>query len=143
MKLSENILYRIMLGIIIFMFINMGYTYYLTFYPFKTVVINSVTVLTPDVPVGGIFVYKVDYCRYTQAPAIAYKTFYNVHDPEKVYPLGAMEGVGETGCHVAERSLKTDGMPPGEYYLKTITVFTVNKEQTSKIQFITPNFTIK
>lgn len=136
----ENKMYKLMMGIIIFMFLTMAYNTYLRFYPFKTLVINKVEVVTPEVPVGGQFKYKVDYCKYTEVPATSYKTFYDVNNQEKRYPLGAMEGAGSSGCHIAERSIKIEDIPPGEYYMKTVVIYELNNYQKKKIEFITPNF---
>lgn len=140
---SENVMYRLMMGIIIFMFLTMAYNTYLRFYPFKTLEVNKVELVTPTVPVGGVFKYKVDYCKYTDVAATAYKTFYDINNPNKPYPLGAMEGAGSSGCHTTERSIKLEDIPAGEYYLKTVVIYELNAYQTKRIEFITPNFRIK
>lgn len=140
---TENRMYKLMMGVLIFMFATMAYNTYLRFYPFKTLVINRVDVITPEVTNGGFFKYRVSYCKYTEAPATTYKTFFDVVNEEKRYPLGTMEGAGSTGCHIAERSLKIEDLPSGEYYMKTTVIYEVNNYQNRKVEFLTPSFKVK
>ncbi len=135
---TESLMYKLMMSIIIFMFFTMAYNTYLRFYPFKTLVVNKVEVLTP----GGQFKYRVDYCKYTDVVSTSYKTFYDASSVEKRYPLGAMEGVGAVGCHIAERSIKLEDLPVGEYYMKTVVSYQLNNYQNQKVEFITPNFIV-
>lgn len=133
-----------MLGLLSFMSLMMLYNVYLRFYPFKTVVINKIELLTPSIKQGGILKYRVDYCRYTDAPTTVYKTVQDVNDSSLRYPMASTDGVSVPGCHVIDRSVQIDPLiPSGVYYLDVTSLYDVNEVQTSRLNFKVGNFTIK
>lgn len=139
---NENRMYRLMMIILIIMSCSIVYSFYLRFYPFRTLEVDHVEVLTPEVPVGGVFRYKVGYCRYTDVVSTAYRTFINVNNQSIRYPQPVSEGISVEGCHTVERMVTLVDIPPGEYYLRTIASYEL-ESQTRKVQFITPNFKVK
>lgn len=142
--MKDKIMYKLMFGIVIFMGCVMAYNTYLRFYPFRTVVINKVELLTPEIKQGGTIKYRIDYCRYTDAETTVYRTIQSTSIPENRYPLPATSGTSIKGCHVIERTLVIDSdIPLGEYFLRVSSFYQVNELQKSKVDFIIGNFIIK
>lgn len=142
--MNDNIKYKMFMGVILFMGFVTIYNSYLRFYPFKTLVVNSVVLETPIVNQGDVLKYKVDYCRFIDTVSTSYKIIVGVSNPELRFPLPVTEGASIKGCHVTERTLALDSeIPPGTYYLKTTAVYKVNDVQTSQVTFDTPVFEIK
>lgn len=132
-----------MFGIVIFMGVVMAYNTFLRFYPFKTVVVNSIKILTPEIERGGTVRYMSDYCRYTDSQTVVYKTVVDVNDLSKRYPLPSTDRLSVPGCHVREGFTNIDPqVPPGEYYIEATSVDKI-EDREIKVKTIIGNFKIK
>lgn len=141
---KEKIMYKSVLGIILFMGVVMAYNTYLRFYPFKTIVVSKVRVLTSEIKQGEEVKYEVDYCRFTDAPATVYRTVQSTRNPDDRYSLPITNSISVPGCHTLQRSIPIDpSIPPGEYYIKVVSIYEVNEYQKSKYEFTIGNFKIK
>lgn len=142
--MNKKFTYYTMLGFLALMTITMGYNTYLQLYPFKTVDIKSVELLTPTIPIGGSIKYRLSYCRYTDAETTVYRTVVEADNVAGRYPMPATAGTSVIGCHVIERSISIDpSIPPGEYYIDVAAFYKVNSQQSRKVDFKIGNFIIK
>lgn len=139
---TEGRLYKGMMGIILMMFLMMSYNLYLKWWPMRTLEINSIEILTPEISAGGVLKYKVDYCKYTDAISTAYRTVYNVDNHDLRYPQPPIEGASVAGCHVTTVKITLEDIPAGEYYVNTRAVYHLNEVRDEEVNFITPNFKI-
>ena len=118
------------------------YGNYLLFYPFKTLVVSEAKVVTKEIHTGDLFVYKVSYCKYTQSPAIVYRTFHKI-DESRIETFPAVQTITVTGCNTTDIPLQTyQIMQKGEYYMLVTVVFQLNPLRQEQIVFRTDNFKI-
>lgn len=110
-------------------------------YPFKTAEVKEpMRILTPEVQVGDIIRYEVDYCRYTDAES---SLTWILVPSDSSYDgdfLGSRESGGlPTGCGLVNS--QTPPVPeqvrPGEYYVKVVARYRVNPLRTITKQFVT------
>lgn len=128
--------------VLISLFFLLAYNFYQQFYPYKTLVINSATTKTESIKAGELFVYTVDYCKYTDKPAIVYRTFHSV-DEKHIIPFPSVATITVTGCNIADIPLQTfPTIPPGEYYLLVDAKFQINERREVDVVFRTNTFQI-
>lgn len=132
-----------MTGLIIFMALTMAYNTYEQYKPIKTVVVNSIKILTPEIKQGGTLKYLSDYCRYTENQITVYKTVVDVNDPTNRYALSSVTKIPLLGCHITEVSTNIDPVIPlGTYYLEVFSVEKINSTRDIKRKTIIGNFKI-
>ena len=128
------------------LYIFVGYFFYLLLAPIKTLKIKSATVITKEINPGDLFVYKVDYCRYTNKGAIIYRTFHEINERNTI-TFPSVQTVTIVGCAATKIPLQTykdsEVMPAGEYYMLVDVVFQINVLRTEHVVFRTDNFKIK
>ena len=136
MKLKDLI--YLMLGLI---FLGIFYIFFLLFYPFKTLTVNSSHALnTPKA--GEVLMYEVDYCKYTTAPATVFRTLHTV-DETSIVPFPAVDTISITGCNKVSVPLQLyPSTPPGAYYLQVDVQFKINALREIHYQFRTNPFKI-
>lgn len=116
------------------------YFSYLSFYPFKTIVIHDVT--ASDTKAGDTLYYIVDYCKYTNIPSTVFRTL-RAADDTAIIPFPEVTTVAITGCHKVTVPLTIyPNTPAGLYYLQGDAVFHVNQIRDIHIQFRSNNFNV-
>lgn len=139
----NKILYRLMFAIVVMIGIFVIYANYLILYPVKTLVVSSAVAVTKEIRAGDLFIYRIDYCKYTQAPAVVYRTFH-MADESHIETFPSVETISVPGCNTTKVPLQTYfTMPSGTYYLLVDAVFQVNVLRQEHVIFRTDNFTIK
>jgi len=117
------------------------YLGYLMIYPFKTLEVYS-AVATNEPKAGEVLLYEVDYCKYTPAPAIVYRTIRSV-DEKSIIPFPSVDTITDIGCKKTSIPLELlDTIPAGEYYLSVNLSFKVNAFREINYQFRTEPFNI-
>ena len=128
---------------LIFMFSFVVYEAYLQFYPFRTLEVKSATAKTTLIKAGDVFIYTVNYCKYTDKPATVFRTLHNV-DETSVVPFPSVSTISVEGCHTVDVPLQTfPTISPGDYYLLIDARFNINPQRETDVVFKTNNFTIK
>jgi hypothetical protein len=122
-KLSKIVAWIAILGA----FALMGLFAYWLVYPYKTIEMKTPMPLENDiteVKVGEVVPYIVDYCKYTDAPAVTFKSLINTH----VYSFPARESKAPNGCNkfVSNSVVIPDYAEEGEYIVRFITRYQVN-----------------
>lgn len=97
MKVQRILNYISVLTLIASLGFVLTYTYWQV-YPYKTLEINKtpMEVVTKKVKPGGVLVYKVDYCKFTDETATITKAFID----GVIYNMPAVEGIFPRGCGV-------------------------------------------
>lgn len=100
------------------------YFFYLLFWPFNPLTINSVKVITPSVKVGGAMVYDINSCKKAALTPTVYRKIVSSASAEA---LTTSPGVLSTGCSnkTVPVTIPT-GTIPGTYTLYTEVVYHVN-----------------
>lgn len=130
-------------GVLLSGFAFISYLGFLTFYPVKTLDISQAVVVTKEINPGGLFLYEVSYCKYTDAPAIVYRTFHRT-DESSIETFPAVQTVTVPGCNTTRIPLQTAiTTPPGEYYLLVDAVFRVNPIREEHVIFKSDNFHVR
>lgn len=120
------------------------FNFYQQFWPFKTLKINSVTVLTPTVKGGELFEYSVDFCRYTDKPITGYKTLVSVDNSNPPFALPSATAVTPLGCRAVVVKVPIFvATPPGLYYISVDAEVQINPQRSIGVKFKTDNFTIR
>ena len=130
-----------MMTMLILTMLGIGYLAYLLIYPFRTLdVSNAYAINTPKA--GETLLYKVEYCKYTKAPATVFRTLHTV-DETAIIPFQSVSTITVTGCNVVSVPLQLySTVPPGEYYLFVDVVFSINAIRDIHYQFKTTPFKI-
>lgn len=119
------------------------YSSFVSLYPYKTLVVNEAKAVTETVKAGDLFMYSVDYCKYTDKPATVYRTFHSI-DESQLIPFPAVSTITVAGCNVAKIPLQTFvTIPPGQYYLLVDAVFQMNSQREIHVVFKTNEFTVQ
>jgi hypothetical protein len=128
-------------AILISIFIVNCYFMYLTFYPFKTLVVNEIhTINSPKS--GGTLLYSVDYCKYSDAPSTVYRTLHS-EDESQIVPFPSVTTISILGCHRVTVPLQLfPSIMPGRYYMTADAVYKLNPYREIYYKFQTPVFTI-
>ena len=97
------------------------------FYPYKTIKFNTPVykVLNENKTVkqGGVLVYEVDYCKYTDQEPIVTKYYVD----GIIYQTSPARGVVKKGCHVTKVYNDVPvGLSPGDYIMKVLIDYSVN-----------------
>lgn len=120
-----------------------GYSSYLSFYPFKTLEVNSATIKVKEIKAGDLLTYTVDYCKYTDKPATVYRTLHSI-DESQTIPFPSVSTISQPGCHVTDVPLQTfPSIKSGMYYLLVDVDFAINSQRDIHVKFITNNFEIR
>lgn len=120
-----------------------AYVAYLLFYPFSVLDVNATSVITLSVPRGGTMYYLVDYCRYSEAPAIVYRSIHTT-DETSIATFPAVASVAIPGCHKTRVPLQIDlNTATGTYYLIADVRFHVNAIRDIDVVFKTDKFLIR
>ena len=140
---SKKLIDMTSLFIIVFAIVMMLVTFYLLFFPFKTVdYINSpFSVLNNNktVEAGDQLQYKVDYCRYTEIPAQVTRILQN----NIVYNLPESVIKSNMGCNsVVTTILIPKEIACGEYKIMNTVRFEVNFLRTIVKHVETEVFTV-
>lgn len=139
----KNSLNYLMLWYVAIITMVVLYNSFLSFYPFKTLVVNRAYVKTQTIKPGDVLTYFVDYCKYTDQPANVFRTFHSVDETRSV-PFASITTITVPGCHVVEVPLQTfDTIEPGKYYLLVNVVFQINTQRIINVNFRTDDFEIK
>lgn len=124
-----------------------GITIYMLFmglYPFKTIDVKQpATVLTAIVDAGDVLKYEVDYCKYTDAPAIITKTLISSDEnPAPLnYTLISYSNDLPIGCGKFINDLPIPQyIQDGDYYVKISIEYRLNFLQTKTHEFRTESF---
>jgi len=117
------------------------YLGYLMIYPFKTLEVYSAVAIN-EPKAGEVLLYEVDYCKYTTAPTIVYRTLRSV-DEKSMIPFPAVDTITSTGCKKTSIPLQLlDTVPAGKYYLNINITFKVNAFREINYQFKTKPFNV-
>ena len=97
------------------------------FYPYKTIKFNTPVykVLNENKTVkqGGVLIYEIDYCKYTDQEPVVTKYYVD----GIVYQTSPARGVVKKGCHVTQvYNDVPKALPPGEYNMKVLIDYSVN-----------------
>ena len=137
----NKLLYKGMFTVVISLFFTVLYINYLLFFPVKTLTENA-TVVTKQIHAGDLFIYKVDYCKYTKVGATVYRTFHKT-DESYLEAFPAVQTITVMGCGTVEIPLQTfKTTRTGEYYLLVTVIFQVNPLRQEQVVFRTDDFTI-
>jgi len=135
-------LYYVMMGLIMLIILNIASNAFLSFYPYKTLVVKSATV-DHSILAGDTLNYVVDYCKYTDKPASVFRTLHSV-DETQVIPFPAVNTISVKGCNKTTVPLQTfANIVPGQYYLLVDVDFKMNPAREIHVIFKTNNFKIK
>lgn len=134
---------RIMLVLLSLISIVVLYGMVLLFYPFRTLVVNESTAKTQTIKAGDVFVYTIDYCKYTEKPAIVSRTFHKTDESVSV-PFPFVNTISVEGCNITDVPLQTfPTITPGTYYLLVDVEFKINVLRNVHVIFQTNEFEIK
>jgi hypothetical protein len=119
----------------------LGYVSYVLFYPFKPLVVNSVSITTPTVTPGGAIVYRINSCKNTNITPIIYKKIVSVSAAEAI-PV--TQGVLSKGCIIREVPMHIPmATLPGTYILYTDAVYQVSAIRVVHVYWHVGPFTVK
>lgn len=120
---------------------------YSLFWPIKTLTVigydpqHPIEVDTPVVHPGEPLAYKLNYCKYTDAPSNVHRTMVD----GQVIMLTDTVGQLPLGCHIV--TVKTAIVPttinPGKYYLDVVVSYKINLFRTEYIHYRTNYFTVE
>ena len=108
-------------------------------YPYKTIKVNNVSILTPTVQHGGDLAIKLDYDRYTDVDSAIIREFKD----GIVFTTPEVEATGDVGHYdrLVEVSIP-DTLPPGDYTLTTTATFKVNSIRKISVEWTTSSFKV-
>ncbi len=119
---------------------------YSLFWPAKTLTIigfdekNPIKVTNDTVHPGEPLEYKLNYCKYTDAPSVVHRTLVD----GQIITLTNTAGQLPLGCHVV--TVKTAVVPttinPGKYYLDVVVEYKLNAFRSEYIHYHTNYFTV-
>lgn len=125
---------------------------YWEFRPYRTLVVNNVTITTPitgdnRLPVvnrGSALFYKIDYCKYVTVQAILFRELVG---NDNHYPVPVTSGNVSVakGCRefINSNTLIDPSVPPGVYYLDIVAQYQVNPIRKVSYRYRTPLFEVK
>lgn len=128
-------------------FFGVLYAFWCIFVPVKTLVINNfsytapIHVETPTLHAGDLLKYKLDYCKYTDAPATGRRLLVDgqqipLTNPKVSSPL-------LKGCHIIEREVPIPNtVNPGRYYLDVEIDYDVNPVHIERVYYYTEYFQV-
>lgn len=129
---------RVIVGI---MFLFLCYYSYLSFFPFKTLIVKGATV-EKSIHAGDVLYYTVDYCKYTDKPATVFRTLHSV-DEKILVPFPSVVTISVPGCNQATIPLRTfPEIKPGTYYVLVDAVFEMSGQRKIHVIFKTDKFEI-
>lgn len=100
------------------------YFFYLLFYPFNPLTINSVKIDSGSVVVGDSILYTINSCKHTNITPIVYRKITSTNVAES---LMTSNGVLSSGCSIKTVPiLIPKATPTGSYTLHTEVVYQVN-----------------
>lgn len=122
-------------------FILLIYVLVLSHYPYKTVVFNKpATVITKEIEAGGILKYKLDLCKYTDAPTTISKVFVDGFYVSLVPTTSS----AKKGCVKLVIPVRVpEFLPSGYYYLQLSLTNKVNFLREITVHYNTDRFLIK
>lgn len=89
---------------------------------------------------GDTIIMTVDYCRYTNAPTVAYRSFHN--DVTWFLPISVSSGAPE-GCDVINVPISLPKyLPLGKYYLFGRSEYKVNFLMTRRVEWRSVEFEV-
>lgn len=133
--------------LVLLAFLGALYVFWCIFIPVKTLVINNfsytapIHVETPTLHAGDVLKYKLDYCKYTDAPAVGRRLLVDgqqipLTNPKISSPL-------LKGCHIIERDVPIpDTVNPGRYYLDVEIDYYMNPVRIERVYYYTEYFQI-
>lgn len=127
-------------GILALAFLYTGLIVFWLVYPFQTVDIKRVELVTPKVKAGENLVTKVDFCNYTNAPRTINKQLRNsvVITLEPVRAPG-----GESRCGTVDIITHIpSNVMAGKYFLSVSTEIKLNPIRTDNIKWDSPTFEV-
>ena len=129
-------------------FISLGISFAFVFlvlcwllFPYKTLEINNVPYpVTPRVEQGGVVIFEMDYCKYTDKEVVISRRFVD----GIIYTLPEMiTAHNEMGCSVSYLTEEVpENLPAGNYYMKFYYTYEVNPIRKITIQARTQEFEI-
>lgn len=140
MDIDDKKLHKFMFASFILIFIIWAIFMFWWIYPYKTFILNRpYRILTPLVEQGGLFIYEIDYCKYTEVDANVNRKF--VDGLEYVMP--EIKPNFEKGCYIKIQTIKIpENLPPNTYHLKIQVDYKMNPIRTITHKIITTNFTV-
>jgi hypothetical protein len=112
-------------------------------YPYKTLEVYNVTAKTPIVNAGENLIYTVDYCKFTNASSVVFRTLHSADDTS-IVPFPSVMTVSVKGCHKVDVPLTIyKETPPGIYYMAAVAIFKINSLRDISVSFRSNNFEIK
>lgn len=125
---------------------------YWEFKPYKTLVVNKVTISNPvaingDLPVikrGSAIFYKINYCKYVTVQAVLFRELVgsNNHYPIPVTTgnVAVAPGCGE---YINSNALIDPSVAPGTYYMDIVAQYQVNPIRKVAYRYRTPLFEVQ
>ena len=113
---------------------------YWMLWPYKTVDILHVSLVTPGVKAGGVLIIKLDFCNHRDTPRVVAKQLYDsrvISLPEVTAPGGAPR----CGSVNTTTPIPTDSLP-GKYFMRVNTSLKVNPLRTINVKYQTPEFVV-
>lgn len=108
-------------------------------YPYKTLEVYNVNLLTKEVRGNDFLMYELEHCKFTDKQAILSKSFV---DGIVYRALPTISNV-PPGCGIVTIAVRVpDTLSPGEYYLKADALYKVNPIREIDIQYSTERFKI-
>lgn len=119
---------------------------YSLYWPITTLVIQNysdakpIPVLTSMIEPGEPLQYELDYCKYTNRPAVVHRSFMD----GQIILLQDSSGKLPTGCHktLVKTAIVPETINPGEYYLDVSVDYTINPLRTITTHYRTTEFTV-
>jgi hypothetical protein len=128
------IILGILLGLVV-------YSFYLLFYPVKTIEFKQqpLIVLDKEIQKGEDLQYVSEYCKYIDKPAWVSRYFID----GLVFTLDPITTDMPIGCHTKIVSIKIpETLPKGTYSFKVVATYTINPLRSETITWQTEEFNV-
>lgn len=109
-------------------------------YPYKTIEVSNVNLVTKHVKRGGHLQYSLNWCKHTEKEAILSRKF----EDGLIYHVATTISNVDKGC-VEDRVISVyvpRALPPGKYALNVILTYQVNPIRKESVQYRTPEFLV-
>lgn len=136
---SDKIMYRGVIGVVIFTLLVVGLNTYQLYWPVKVFEIKSIQMVTPQVKPGEDAVYHVNYCRYFEGDIHVFKS---IDGPSLIYiPMSVNSN--PPGCREADVHVSIPASTiPGTYTIKIVAEAQVNPNKKATVRFQTDAFEV-
>jgi hypothetical protein len=126
-------------GSLIFLFVSLAVVSFLMLYPYKTIKVNDIDLVSYEVKQGDKLGIVLDYDRYTDTDSTVVRRFKD----GLIFTTPTMTGVGKVGHYnrLVEVEIPAN-LPPGKYTLETDITHKVNPIRSITTSWETPQFTV-